>query len=434
MKKILLMLVISIISYSNIQAQQIVNPGFSPGLNNDPQITTCLGSFANGGAIPNWHKTHGTPRFTPSCNGADAAGNFLFMAASANASSFIGEGIAANYEFKAGVKYLIQMSICNTSQFIDASQGLVVSATSVLPQNLPPPGPPTGQCFTAVPGISNVDIESIRVLNAVSPPAIATNNIISVLFTFRPKADRHFIWIFPAIFPGSSVTNCDVTLAQVQIFPECEDLLIFDDGQNGHIPTGKHARFRHIIAGSQGGPNPPVNVTTNPYIRTEFIAQSSVLLKPNFFAIANNRGSFTAFIDELTCMDYVGDEPEVIGGGSGKPGKNHVDKENMSEFSREFSHLSTNINNGVHDKVLSDYYHPKVYPNPSNGSFSIDVPTAGKYQIKIVDMMGAIVYDKIVLGNSQTKINQQNELAHGNYIIRITGEGIKHIEKISIIK
>lgn len=430
------MLGLSILLHINLFAQQMVNPGFIPGLNNDPQVTNCSGSFANGGGVPNWHKTHGTPRFINDCNGADAEGNFLYMAAGRSNSTLTGEGIAGNYEFKAGVKYLIQISICNTYQFIDPSQGLVVSATSVLPQNLPPAGPPSAQCLTAVPGVNPVDIETIRILDAVNPPAIATNNLISIYFTFTPQANRKYIWLYPAIFPGSYVSTCNITIAQVQIFPECQDLLVFNNGQLGHIPPGVHAGYRHIIAGSQSGPNPPVPVTIDPDSHTELLARSSILLENNFLATANDGGSFIARIDDFTCLDYVSEEPLVIGGGSGKPANNKISKENLAEYNSnsEFSQSNNSVKDGVHDKVLSKYYHPKVYPNPSNGAFNIDIPSMGNYNVKIIDMMGTTVYNKVISGNSQTKINQQNELAQGNYIIRITGEGIKHVEKISVIR
>lgn len=76
-----------------------------------------------------------------------------------------------------------------------------------------------------------------------------------------------------------------------------------------------------------------------------------------------------------------------------------------------------------------------IYPNPSNGNFSIEIPKAVQLQdaeINIIDITGKIVYAEKSKSREIVSINTQ--LPRGIYALTITSNNEQSIGKISIVK
>jgi hypothetical protein len=74
----------------------------------------------------------------------------------------------------------------------------------------------------------------------------------------------------------------------------------------------------------------------------------------------------------------------------------------------------------------------KVYPNPSDGRISIDVPKEGEYKILVADLNGKLVYS--TLKNLSLLSEFELDLPNGTYIITITDDGGRMgSEKVEVI-
>lgn len=138
----------------------------------------------------------------------------------------------------------------------------------------------------------------------------------------------------------------------------------------------------------------------------EIIARDGITLGPGFSA---ELGSvFSAKID-----------PTICGSSLKSASLDSSINTEITEFNTSNNNLSSLINN------------IKVYPNPTNGSFTIDFGTnnLSVYQIKIIDTGGKIIYsnDKI---SGQTITIETNKFISGNYILYILNtdskEAISH--------
>ncbi|RKS95130.1 putative secreted protein (Por secretion system target) [Flavobacterium limicola] len=75
----------------------------------------------------------------------------------------------------------------------------------------------------------------------------------------------------------------------------------------------------------------------------------------------------------------------------------------------------------------------RVYPNPSNGNITVRINNYnGLVAVKVVDLNGRIVYSEDKVAFSNEKSFDLSQLSAGIYMIDITGEGLKYVEKIII--
>ena len=72
-----------------------------------------------------------------------------------------------------------------------------------------------------------------------------------------------------------------------------------------------------------------------------------------------------------------------------------------------------------------------IYPNPTNGVFTIDLPNIGQSNITITDISGEIIFDQHYSTNKKQVIDLSNQ-ASGVYFIEIRSENSLHTEKIII--
>lgn len=75
-----------------------------------------------------------------------------------------------------------------------------------------------------------------------------------------------------------------------------------------------------------------------------------------------------------------------------------------------------------------------IYPNPNSGSFTLELPTKGSYEVQVVTMIGTTIYKQTFNNTQKANIELNNSLPNGNYSVHIIGDGMRHIEKISVIR
>lgn len=81
----------------------------------------------------------------------------------------------------------------------------------------------------------------------------------------------------------------------------------------------------------------------------------------------------------------------------------------------------------THNHSHSDVTHINIYPNPSNGKFTINIETSKseKYRLEIFDLDGKIVSKNVYTVNKDNILNEEidlSELSKGNYIAIFTTE------------
>ncbi len=70
----------------------------------------------------------------------------------------------------------------------------------------------------------------------------------------------------------------------------------------------------------------------------------------------------------------------------------------------------------------------KVYPNPTNGPVTVEMPQAGKYTLKVFDPKGKFMFEKTFEQSVEVDLGK---LAHGMYMIQVEGEnGAQKLRRI----
>ena len=76
----------------------------------------------------------------------------------------------------------------------------------------------------------------------------------------------------------------------------------------------------------------------------------------------------------------------------------------------------------------------KVYPNPSSGIFTIELPVANNNAAAtITDIMGRVIVSRHI-GNTQTATLDLSDLASGNYVLQVTAGGRIYHEQITLAR
>lgn len=76
----------------------------------------------------------------------------------------------------------------------------------------------------------------------------------------------------------------------------------------------------------------------------------------------------------------------------------------------------------------------RIYPNPSTGSFNIEIPQKGNYTIRVMNLIGSTVYEGKMTDEQKKAIQLDQNLPPGNYTIHISGDGLRYVEKITLTR
>lgn len=82
----------------------------------------------------------------------------------------------------------------------------------------------------------------------------------------------------------------------------------------------------------------------------------------------------------------------------------------------------------------SDAAGVKLYPNPNNGNFIVELPRKGDYDIRVTDIVGVTIYRAAVTGEQKKEIQLGSQFPAGNYSIVIKGEDVNYVQKFSVLK
>jgi subtilisin family serine protease len=76
----------------------------------------------------------------------------------------------------------------------------------------------------------------------------------------------------------------------------------------------------------------------------------------------------------------------------------------------------------------------RLHPNPNAGSFEMEIPAEGSYELRLLNMLGSVVYEATLQGSRKHAIELDNSLPAGNYTLQVTGKDVRHVEKVVIAK
>lgn len=182
------------------------------------------------------------------------------------------------------------------------------------------------------------------------------------------------------------------------------------------------------------GYNAPTIVEAQNDIATVLEAQSTIIL-PNFVANQSNptwgtvstrsgphvvplNGYFE--IRSEFCPEPTGEEdPDEDDPPNYKPGRQT--KVNRTE---EFPNLKKQHTGSI----------IRIYPNPTTGAFHIEIPQRGNYTLRVMNMLGSTVYEGNMADEQKKSIQLDNNLPPGNYTLHISGDGLRHVERITLTK
>ena len=91
-------------------------------------------------------------------------------------------------------------------------------------------------------------------------------------------------------------------------------------------------------------------------------------------------------------------------------------------------YINNYIDAGLFEK--NELFSFAMYPNPSNNQFTIQLKNSTKSNVKIIDLIGNIVYSEII---NSTSIINTTELKNGIYFVEMETDGVKsHAQKLEI--
>ncbi len=77
----------------------------------------------------------------------------------------------------------------------------------------------------------------------------------------------------------------------------------------------------------------------------------------------------------------------------------------------------------------------KIYPNPANGKFTIELENGTVIQtVKVYNMVGSLIKEQAVKSNDRSIAIDISGVAEGVYIVKMEGEGRSYLQKINIVK
>lgn len=424
MKRLIFFLTIGVFLCYKTNGQIIQNGDFLHSLTtftNDYNL--CPGFEGQGhsslldGDIPNWYRMHGSPepcRGYQSCDPGNTGVIYMID------DSRIGEGIVGGYPFIANETYIIHLGI---KWFYNPDDILMVAVPGARPFN--------GNCFEIPCGNNQ------GTFNGKAPAAALANGEIVLdpgrniglsslsygdnEFTFTPTKNHDWITLLP-FGVGDECPLTEISADYIWITRKCKESIYIDDfpfNSNLTIEPYITSHYKEIYIGSKYGTQPTATTSGQ---HASFTASDFILFEDMFVASPNNGRYVIASIDEYQCDKF----PFTIGSddqGDSKPGRNT----NTADLSGTDETYGKN-------KLLSSANMFSIYPNPTNGSFTLELPQKGSYEVNVIDMIGSTVYSSTINNEQKTTIQLDNNLPVGNYTVHINGAGIRHVEKIALMR
>ena len=110
-------------------------------------------------------------------------------------------------------------------------------------------------------------------------------------------------------------------------------------------------------------------------------------------------------------------------------GSRNVGNDQVEDFTRP----SAGANCALNTVDINQENVMRVYPNPSTGNITVRINNYnGLVSVKVIDLNGRMVYSEDKVAFSTEKSFNLSQLSTGIYMINITGEGLKFVEKIII--
>ncbi|MFA6058769.1 MAG: T9SS type A sorting domain-containing protein [Taibaiella sp.] len=392
MKKLFLYSVYLIILSQTVTAQNIVNGNFSVNNWNDGFQCGIWNTFSDF-TVQNWVRSHGTPNFQIPSEGAPSNNNIVLWTGGIGS-----EGILGGYEFKKSQAYCVKVNLASWTLNGLTTDRFYVYACSGLIRNLILDGDCTSVMPSLPPGAELIGIGSKQ-----------TNNY----FPFIPTTNNNQLFI---VFPSGEGDWDWIAISEVVVTSFCRQSLIFDNGQ---IPPAAYSAA-YIYAGTSAGTG-SITVTNDPNAQTKLTGSSKVILQPNFVATASNNGSFTANIapcPSLQCGNVIPRPAQE---------SNNYDPISDQKSRLLFQSLKEKNKPFAAKNVL-------IAPNPNNGNFIVKYPENTDSEIKIVNLLGTVIYQTNLKNERAKEIELSTKVVSGTYIIQITGKDFNLTERIVIIK
>lgn len=398
--------------------QLMTNGDFSNNSGNT--LYECANNSATGTVIqilPNWYTTHGTPRFFSTDPDA------IYMEDIGRR----GEGIIGSYPFKQGVTYTIHLGV---SSVTNPGNIVMVAGNGSWPFD--------GNCYNYCNGGSNEfhgkspitfspSAKQEWVLNPLGGVGLSTVVVGDNAFTFTPtKRDQDWITLYPFDIQAIGCETSSITVDYIWINRDCKGDKYISEFPNSSIYYNTEPymcyQYEHIYAGSKFGSSSIANTNGQ---TAQLYASKSVLLENNIIIAPTTGNHFLANIDKTSCSYF----PNNLDNGSASKGFASDDLKIDTAILNATERAMQELNN-----VQNTAFNFDVYPNPTTGSFTIQLPIAEDCEVRITNIMGATVYQSSMKGEQKKQIQLDGGLPAGNYTLQLRGKTINHIEKLVLTK
>lgn len=426
-----------LVEHHQAQAQNIVNGDFSLGANStDGRCTQIMTND-----VPNWLKSHGTPDYNGNEMLLVASDDYSINTLFSSVLGGYGEGILGGYNFIQGVTYNIELEIQIHNAHGPNRDAIVeiFGATGISE------GPGTiftggsnATCLSPAPTIPASQLQHVESTPGTASLTLAMSTWNKYKLQFTPTANWDQLWIYlrHKDNPGNNRGITYLYLKEVKIWACTEGSVQYFNTINDGLTDKKTIYTGHNTPGV-------TNITFNSsYSNTTFIGWDIQLKDNTYIDVTADFYFLAVAVDECN-----GEEQEEPGGGddpgSGthsmirqkeddKKGSSNLDKTHETLSMLNVQEKTNNPLRNVDHKLRSQNI--GIHPNPTTGSFNVTMQQAGNYNIRVMNMMGAIVYETQLNGEQQKSIQLNQSLPAGTYTIQVSGEGQMHVEKLILIK